>query len=95
MMAWAMSHMILVSRSYCWVNDLNDLADSSGKFAICVAFGKIFTKKICQMLSQVNFQGQVSVYITGNFWSLPLEDYRFSDGHGMPESREVILPMDL
>ena len=46
-MACAMSHVILVSQSYCRVNDLG--GKIRGKFVICVACGKIFTKGICQM----------------------------------------------
>ena len=53
-MACVISHVIFVSQSYCRVNDLGGKS-SRGKFVICVACGKIFTKEICRMLSQRKF----------------------------------------
>ena len=76
-----LSHVILVSQSYCRVNELGGKS-SRGKFVICVAcplredlrqrdFPNTVTKKIFK-----TFQSQVSVYITDNFRSLPSEDNR-------------------
>ena len=51
-----LSHVILVSQSYCRVNDLGGkIPAASGKFVVCGACGKIFTKEICRMLSQIKF----------------------------------------
>ena len=53
-MACAMSHVILVGQSSCRVNDLGGKIPR-GKFVICTACGKIFTKETCRMLSRRKF----------------------------------------
>ena len=50
-MACAMSHVILVGQLSCRVNDLGGKIPR-GKFVICMACGKIFTKETCRMLSK-------------------------------------------
>ena len=81
-MACVMSHVILVSQSYCRVNDLGGKIPAAGLLfvwpALCVREDlhqrdllNAVTKKIFK-----TFQSQVSVDITDNFRSLPAEDNR-------------------
>ena len=81
-MACVMSHVILVSQSYCRVNDLGGKIPAASLLFVwtCMAcplqedlhqrdLPNAVTKKIFK-----TFQSQVSVDITDNFWSLPSED---------------------
>ena len=75
-MACAMSHMILVSQSYCQVNDLGGKIPTASLLFVqkdlCQRdLPNAVTKKILK-----TFQSQVSVDITDNFRGLPLEDNR-------------------
>ena len=75
-MACAMSHVILVSQSYCRVNDLGGKIPAASLLFVRKDLHQrdlpnAVTKKIF-----MTFQTQVSVDITDNFRSLPLEDNR-------------------
>ena len=81
-MACVMSHVILVSQSYCRVNDLGGKIPAASLLFVwpvpCVRedlhqrdLPNAVTKKIFK-----TFQSQVSVDITDNFRSLPSEDNR-------------------
>ena len=75
-MACAISHVILVSQSYYWVNDLGRKIPTTSLLFVWHA-GRSSQKRFARCCHKENFQGKVSIYIAANFRSLPSEDHRW------------------
>ena len=61
-----MSHMILVRQLYCQVNDIGKKIPVASLLFVWPV-GRSSPKRFAKCCHKENFQGQVNVYITGNF----------------------------